>query len=94
MVSLIARLQDAEPGMVLIDGAPIRSFPLAELRANIGFVPQETFLFSETIRHNISFGAPQVNRLADRGRPLRLPIFATRSSSFHAASTPWSANAA
>jgi len=59
MVSLIARLQDAEPGMVLIDGAPIRSFPLAELRANIGFVPQETFLFSETIRHNISFGAPQ-----------------------------------
>jgi ATP-binding cassette subfamily B protein len=59
MVSLIARLQDAEPGMVLIDDAPIRSFPLAELRANIGFVPQETFLFSETIRHNISFGAPQ-----------------------------------
>jgi len=45
--------------MVLIDSAPIRSFPLAELRANIGFVPQETFLFSETIRHNISFGAPK-----------------------------------
>jgi ATP-binding cassette subfamily B protein len=59
MVSLIARLQDAEPGMVLIDDAPIRSFPLSELRANIGFVPQETFLFSETIRHNISFGSPQ-----------------------------------
>lgn len=61
LVSLIARLQDAEPGMVLIDGVPIRSIPLSELRSNIGFVPQETFLFSDTIRHNISFGAPQAS---------------------------------
>jgi ATP-binding cassette subfamily B protein len=59
LVSLIPRLQDAAPGMVLIDEAPIRSLPLAELRANIGFVPQETFLFSDTIRHNISFGTPK-----------------------------------
>lgn len=59
LVSLIPRLQDAAPGMVLIDDAPIRSLPLAELRANIGFVPQETFLFSDTIRHNISFGTPK-----------------------------------
>jgi ATP-binding cassette subfamily B protein len=58
LVSLIPRLQDAAPGAVLIDGAPIRSFPLAELRSSIGFVPQETFLFSDTIRHNISFGRP------------------------------------
>jgi ATP-binding cassette subfamily B protein len=58
LVSLIPRLQDAEPGMVLIDGEPIRSFPLSELRSNVGFVPQETFLFSDTIRHNVSFGAP------------------------------------
>jgi ATP-binding cassette subfamily B protein len=58
LVSLIARLQDAAPDMVLIDGRPIRTLPLAELRASIGFVPQETFLFSDTIRHNISFGAP------------------------------------
>ncbi|HEU4636795.1 MAG TPA: ABC transporter ATP-binding protein [Edaphobacter sp.] len=61
LVSLIPRLQDAAPGMVLIDGEPIRSFPLAELRASIGFVPQETFLFSDTIRHNISFGTPLAN---------------------------------
>jgi ATP-binding cassette subfamily B protein len=61
LVSLVTRLQDADPGMVLIDGAPIRSFPLAELRANIGFVPQETFLFSDTIRHNISFGTPKAS---------------------------------
>ncbi|RZU42977.1 ABC transporter ATP-binding protein [Edaphobacter modestus] len=59
LVSLIARLEDADPGMIHIDGIPIRSFPLSELRANIGFVPQETFLFSDTIRHNISFGAPR-----------------------------------
>jgi ATP-binding cassette subfamily B protein len=58
LVSLIPRLQDATPGTVLIDGELIRSFPLSELRSSIGFVPQETFLFSDTIRHNVSFGAP------------------------------------
>jgi ATP-binding cassette, subfamily B, multidrug efflux pump len=58
LVSLVPRLQDAAPGMVLIDGRPIRDFRLAELRESIGFVPQETFLFSDTIRDNIAFGAP------------------------------------
>src|SRR5579862_1407607 len=57
LVSLIPRIYDAEPGTVLIDGRPIREIPLAELRRNIGFVPQETFLFSATIRENIAFGA-------------------------------------
>lgn len=58
LVGLIARLYDAAPGMVLIDGRPVRDYPLATLRANIGFVPQETFLFTESIRENIAFGAP------------------------------------
>jgi len=58
LVNLIPRLQDAPPGSVLIDDRPIRTFPLQTLRRNIGFVPQETFLFSDTIRHNISFGTP------------------------------------
>jgi len=58
LVSLIPRLQDAAPGMVLIDGRPIREFRLETLRKNIGFVPQETYLFSDTIRHNIVFGVP------------------------------------
>jgi ATP-binding cassette, subfamily B, multidrug efflux pump len=58
LVSLIPRLYDAEPGTVLIDGRPIRDYPLELLRSNIGFVPQETFLFSQTIRGNIAFGAP------------------------------------
>ena len=58
LVNLIARLYDAKPGTILIDGRPIRHYPLAVLRSNLGVVPQETFLFSETIRGNIAFGAP------------------------------------
>lgn len=58
LVNLVPRLSDAGQGQVLIDGKPIRSFTLESLRRNIGFVPQETFLFSETIRQNISFGTP------------------------------------
>jgi ATP-binding cassette subfamily B protein len=47
---------DAPEGSILLDGRPIREFPLARLRKNIGFVPQETFLFSDTVRENIAFG--------------------------------------
>jgi ATP-binding cassette subfamily B protein len=61
LVSLIPRLHDASPGAVLIDGQPIRNFTLATLRKSIGFVPQETFLFSETIRQNIAFGRPDAS---------------------------------
>jgi ATP-binding cassette subfamily B protein len=56
LVNLIPRIQDAAPGSVLIDGRPIREFPIADLRRNIDFVPQETFLFSDSIRENIAFG--------------------------------------
>jgi len=59
LVSLIPRIYDAAPGSVLIDGRPIREFPLADLRRNIGFVPQETFLFSESVRENIAFGVKE-----------------------------------
>jgi ATP-binding cassette subfamily B protein len=58
LVSLIPRLYDAPGGTVLLDGRPLREYPLETLRANIGFVPQETFLFSETLRENIALGAP------------------------------------
>jgi ATP-binding cassette, subfamily B, multidrug efflux pump len=61
LVNLIPRIYDAEPGSLLIDGKPIREFPLAHLRKNIGFVPQETFLFSTTVGENIAFGKEQVN---------------------------------
>jgi ATP-binding cassette, subfamily B, multidrug efflux pump len=56
LVNLIPRVYDAEPGMVLVDGRPIREFSLASLRKSIGFVPQETFLFSDRIRENIALG--------------------------------------
>ncbi len=59
LVNLIPRLEDAPPGEVLIDGRPVREIPLAELRASIGFVPQETFLFSSTIEGNIALGIRQ-----------------------------------
>src|SRR6202022_1423584 len=56
LVSLIPRIYDADAGMVLIDGRPIREYLIASLRKNIGFVPQETFLFSDRIRENIALG--------------------------------------
>jgi len=56
LVSLIPRIYDAEAGTVLVDDRPIRDFSLQSLRKHIGFVPQETFLFSDRIRENIAFG--------------------------------------
>jgi len=56
LVSLIPRIYDAPAGSVLIDGHPITDYPLATLRHAIGFVPQETFLFSDTVRENIALG--------------------------------------
>jgi ATP-binding cassette subfamily B protein len=56
LVNLIPRVYDADPGMVLIDGRPIREYSLESLRRSIGFVPQETFLFSDRIRENIALG--------------------------------------
>lgn len=66
LVSLIPRIYDAPEGTVLVDGRPIRELPLAWLRKNIGFVPQETFLFSDTVRENIAFGAEDVSDEAVR----------------------------
>jgi ATP-binding cassette subfamily B protein len=56
LMNLVPRLLDAAPGMVLMDDQPIREIPLQTLRENIGYVTQETFLFSETLAENIAFG--------------------------------------
>jgi ATP-binding cassette, subfamily B, multidrug efflux pump len=61
LINLIARLYDAPAGSLFIDDRPIREYPLEVLRRNIGIVPQETFLFSETIRENIAFGVPNAD---------------------------------
>jgi ATP-binding cassette subfamily B protein len=58
LVNLISRMYEAPEGALLIDGRPVREYPLAVLRRNIGMVPQETFLFSDTLRENLAFGAP------------------------------------
>ena len=58
LIGLIPRLLDIAEDALLLDGRPVREYPLATLRRNIGVVPQETFLFSETIRENLCFGAP------------------------------------
>jgi len=64
LVSLLPRIYDAPVGAILLDGLPIRDYPLAVLRSNIGFVPQETFLFSESVRENIAFGVPDTSEEA------------------------------
>jgi ATP-binding cassette subfamily B protein len=56
LVSLIPRLLDAPDDSILVDDRPLREYPLAQLRKAIGFVPQETFLFSDTLANNIAFG--------------------------------------
>ncbi|HEX9655345.1 MAG TPA: ABC transporter ATP-binding protein [Bacteroidota bacterium] len=57
LVNLLPRLCDISKGDLLIDGIPIQQIPLKVLRENIGYVPQETFLFSDSIMENISYGA-------------------------------------
>ena len=56
LISLLPRLHEPPPGTVFLDGVDVRQIPLATLRGAIGFVPQEPFLFSDTIRGNIRFG--------------------------------------
>lgn len=62
LVNLIPRLFDPSAGTIRIDGTNIREIPLGLLRKSIGFVPQDTFLFSDTIRENISFGVEKVTQ--------------------------------
>jgi ATP-binding cassette subfamily B protein len=58
LVNLLARLHDPPPGSVFVDGHDVRDLPLAVLRAAVGSVPQESFLFSATLRDNVLFGVP------------------------------------
>jgi len=56
LVNLIPRVIDAPEGSVLIDGVSVRDYPLNQLRSAVGYVPQETFLFSDSLAKNIAFG--------------------------------------
>ena len=61
LVSLLARLHEPPPGTVFIDGHDVREMPLSVLRGSIGFVPQEPFLFSDTLGDNVAFGLDAIN---------------------------------
>ncbi|PYS71456.1 MAG: ABC transporter ATP-binding protein [Acidobacteria bacterium] len=64
LVNLLPRVLDARPGTVFIDDIPVANYPLAQLRAAIGYVPQETFLFSNSLAKNIAFGVNEAERPA------------------------------
>ena len=78
----------------MIDGRPVREYPLESLRRHIGFVPQETFLFSETVRENIAFGKEDASdaevRCGGRGGQYR----PRTSKNFPSSTRRWWANAA
>jgi len=59
LASLVARLWESPDGQLLIDGRPIREWPLDSLRRSIGYVPQDTYLFTETVGGNVAFGLPE-----------------------------------
>lgn len=79
LISLLARLHDPPSGTVFLDGVDVRDLPLARLRGALGFVPQEPFLFSDTIADNVAFGldakawaegAEQIERSVERRRKI------------------------
>jgi ATP-binding cassette subfamily B multidrug efflux pump len=67
LVDLLPRIYDVPAGSLLLDGRPVREYPLEMLRKNIGFVPQETFLFSDKVRENIAFGVEDSSEEQVRG---------------------------
>ncbi len=69
LINLLPRLHEPPPGTVFLDGVDVREIPLATLRGAIGFVPQEPFLFSDTIGENIAFGVQPPGTDAEGGRP-------------------------
>lgn len=78
LIKLLARFYDPQEGEIRIDGTGIRDLDLEELRAEIGFVFQDTFLFSTSLADNIAFGVPEAERKAieEAGRRARVAEFA------------------
>lgn len=62
LVNLLLRLYNSGQGMIKIDGRDLNTIPLKELRESIAYVPQDNFLFSDTLRHNIAFGVEDEER--------------------------------
>jgi ATP-binding cassette subfamily B protein len=62
LMNLLPRVVEPPPGAVFVDGVDVRDYPLAQLRGAFGYVPQETFLFSETLAENVAFGVEKASR--------------------------------
>lgn len=62
LISLISRIVEAPADTVFVDGVSVRDYSLAQLRSGIGYIPQETFLFSDTLAENIAFGVDKADR--------------------------------
>ncbi|HYN85559.1 MAG TPA: ABC transporter ATP-binding protein [Pyrinomonadaceae bacterium] len=62
LMNLVPRVVEAPPETVFVDGVSVRDYPLAQLRSAVGYVPQETFLFSDTLAENIAFGVHHASR--------------------------------
>jgi len=62
LINLIPRVSDAPEDTIFVDGVSVRDYPLAQLRSSIGYVPQETFLFSDSLAENIAFGVEKAER--------------------------------
>jgi ATP-binding cassette subfamily B protein len=65
LIDLIPRMYDPQEGEILIDGVPTRNVPPEELREEIGFVPQESLLFSDTIGSNLSYGTGELSKTGE-----------------------------
>ena len=74
LAQLVARLYDPTDGVVEIDGKPVQEHHLSGLRAAIGYVPQDVFLFSDTIAANIAFGVDGAPAEPTSNRPPRTPV--------------------
>ncbi len=72
LVSLLPRLYDPPPGTVLVDGHDVRQLPLETLRGAVGFVPQESFLFSATVRENVALAEGTAERAEAAARIAQL----------------------
>src|SRR6476620_5742306 len=62
LISLISRIVEAPEDTVFVDGVSVRDYSLTQLRSSIGYIPQETFLFSDTLAENIAFGVEKAER--------------------------------
>ena len=94
LIDLIPRLHDPQEGTILLDGVPIRDLPLDELRAEIGYVQQESFLFSDTIAANLAYGDASHALVEHDVRGESAPVPSRETGERDAASHRWAADVA